>query len=192
MDESVRRAMGKWPDVPAVFGWLKLDRTGRWLLRGEPVTHPGLIEFINRNYGCDERGRWFFQNGPQRGYVELEYTPWVLHADTSGQLRTHTGQTVARLHEACVDDDDHLLLGTEAGVGLVEADSVSAVAEWLRDERGEVLEAETFGQALERLRAGERTDVHLRYAGESAPLTFVPRGEVPDRFGFVADPQSQD
>ena len=28
MDEIVIRAMQKWPNVPNVFGWLKLDRRG--------------------------------------------------------------------------------------------------------------------------------------------------------------------
>ncbi|HMN64893.1 MAG TPA: DUF2946 family protein, partial [Burkholderiaceae bacterium] len=38
MDEQVLHAMARWPDVPAVWGWLRLDRRGRWLLvdRGRP------------------------------------------------------------------------------------------------------------------------------------------------------------
>ena len=34
MDETVIRAMAKWPDVPAVWGWLSLDRRGVWKLKG--------------------------------------------------------------------------------------------------------------------------------------------------------------
>ena len=37
MDEDVLRAMTRWPDVPAVYGWLSLDRRGRWLIRGETL-----------------------------------------------------------------------------------------------------------------------------------------------------------
>lgn len=189
MDESVRRAMGKWPDVPAVFGWLSLDEGGHWHLRGEPVTHPGLTEFINRNYDCDEHGRWFFQNGPQRGYVTLAYTPWILHVEISGTLRTHTGRAIERIDHACVDDDGHLLLATEAGIGLVAADSVASVSEWLLDEHGEPLEADAFADALERLRAGEAAGVYLRYGGRTVELESVARADVPARFGFVPDPQ---
>ncbi|HET8728586.1 MAG TPA: DUF2946 family protein, partial [Alphaproteobacteria bacterium] len=32
MDESVLRAMTKWPNVPAVYGWLQLDQRGNWLI----------------------------------------------------------------------------------------------------------------------------------------------------------------
>lgn len=189
MDESVRRAMGKWPDVPAVFGWLSLDEGGHWHLRGEPVTHPGLIEFINRNYDCDEYGRWFFQNGPQRGYVTLAYTPWILHVEISGTLRTHTGRATERVDQAYVDDDGHLLLATEASIGLVAADSISSVSDWLLDEHGAPLEADAFPDALERLRTGEAARVYLHYGGRTVELESVARADVPARFGFVPDPQ---
>ncbi len=75
-----------------------LDRRGNWRMRdeaaqaagspGTPIRHEALLGFINRNYDADEHGQWFFQNGPQRVYVELGYTPWVvrLSADAGGAL----------------------------------------------------------------------------------------------------------
>ena len=33
MDEIVLRSMLKWPNVPSVYGWLRLDRRGQWLIR---------------------------------------------------------------------------------------------------------------------------------------------------------------
>ena len=45
--------------------------------RGSLLKHEKLIEFIQRNYEADPAGQWFFQNGPQRVYVELEATPWI-------------------------------------------------------------------------------------------------------------------
>src|SRR5579859_7246871 len=85
MDDSVLRSLAKWPDVPAVYGWLALDRRGNWLLRAtgaerfERIANRALREFIARNYEVDSRGCWFFQNGPQRVYVRLAYTPYVVH-----------------------------------------------------------------------------------------------------------------
>jgi hypothetical protein len=79
MDEMVIRALAKWPNVPAVYGWLSLDRRGNWRIKGEKVTHAALRDFIGRNYEPDERGCWFFQNGPQRVFVSLAYTPLVVH-----------------------------------------------------------------------------------------------------------------
>jgi hypothetical protein len=84
MDDIVIRAMAKWPKVPVVYGWLSLDRRGRWSIKSgsperpdaashgfEPVTNQKLVEFIGRNYTHDAQGRWYFQNGPQRVYVAL-------------------------------------------------------------------------------------------------------------------------
>jgi hypothetical protein len=79
MDEIVARSLAKWPDVPAVYGWLALDRRGNWRIKGEKVGNPALRDFICRNYLADSRGQWFFQNGPQRVYVRLAYTPLVVH-----------------------------------------------------------------------------------------------------------------
>ncbi len=43
MEDWVYRALEKWPNVPHLYGWLRLDRRGRWLIRGEtnppPKTH---------------------------------------------------------------------------------------------------------------------------------------------------------
>ena len=77
-------AIAKWPNVPACYDWLSLDRRGDWRLQGERVMHSGLINFINRQYGCDESGCWFLQNGPQRVFVNLAYTPWVFRRDGDG------------------------------------------------------------------------------------------------------------
>jgi len=77
MDDTVRRALERWPGVPAVYGWLALDRRGEWRLRNpasgafERIGNAALRAFIARNYAADARGAWYFQNGPQRVYARL-------------------------------------------------------------------------------------------------------------------------
>jgi len=188
MDESVLQALRKWPDVPAAHGWLALDESGRWLLKGEPITHHGLIGFINRNYACDERGQWFFQNGPQRAYVRLEHTPWVLHVDGRGRLRTHTGTSIDALTGVWLDDDGNLILDTDNGPGLVDHGSLAAVAEWLTDSRGRALSPEAVEDGLEQLTAGRPADLVLRYGDRLHALAFVPRAQAPRVLRFVRDP----
>jgi len=83
MDEMVARSMARWPNVPAVYGWLSLDRRGTWRIKQERVGNAALREFIARNYHADERGCWFFQNGPQRVFVRLDYTPLVVHYEAT-------------------------------------------------------------------------------------------------------------
>ena len=132
MDDIVRQAIAKWPNVPHCYGWLGLDARGDWymrddraqaagpfpLSRGSLLRHGKLIEFIHRNYEHDEAGRWFFQNGPQRVYVELELAPLILRMDGGGALEAHTGGAVAG-RGAFVDEAGRLYIDTERGLGLV-------------------------------------------------------------------------
>jgi hypothetical protein len=106
MDDIVQAALKKWPNVPHCYGWLALDARGDWYMRdertqqagpfprvkGSRVNHDKLLAFIGRNYASDERGAWFFQNGPQRVYVELECTPWIWRLQPGGDVLSHTGR----------------------------------------------------------------------------------------------------
>src|SRR3954464_8518308 len=125
MDDVVKQAMAKWPNVPAVYGWLGVDRRGRWLIKGEPISNPRVTEFIARNYAHDGQGRWFFQNGPQRVFVELRCVPFVYRVAKSIDsaklhMQTHTGRDVETIVGAWIDDQGGLLLNTEHGAGALD------------------------------------------------------------------------
>src|SRR5262245_10409061 len=102
MEEWVWRALKRWPNVPALYGWLKLDRRGRWLIKGETIGRTQIIDVMNRNYAADESGCWYFQNGPQRGYMELERAPLILHSDRDA-LVTHNQLQVASPSSVFID-----------------------------------------------------------------------------------------
>ena len=122
--------MRKWPTVPHCYGWLAMDARGDWYLRDEPaqaagpfprpkgsrIEHDGLREFIERNYEADARGCWYFQNGPQRVYVELEAAPRVYRlqagdAATGGRWRISLPlQRTARYRAAWLDESGRLFL----------------------------------------------------------------------------------
>lgn len=74
----------KWPNVPACYGWLSLDRRGCWRLKGEVIRHAGLISFINSHYSPDASGNWISQNGPQTVFVALDCTPLILRIGGGG------------------------------------------------------------------------------------------------------------
>jgi Protein of unknown function (DUF2946) len=136
MDVIVKQALAKWPNVPHCYGWLGLDARGNWYMRddrvqamgpfadgtpqskGSMLRHEKLIDFIQRNYEVDQSGQWFFQNGPQRVYVELEATPlvWRIAADFS--VTAHTGRP-ARVQRCVVDENGRVYLETDLGFGLV-------------------------------------------------------------------------
>jgi hypothetical protein len=148
MDDQVRAAMLRWPDVPAAFGWLRLDRRGHWYLidRGVPgfdeardgdgsrITNSALIEFISRNYVAQGDGRWFFQNGPQRVYVDLDFAPLVLRVfdarrgnDVEIALVTHCGVAVGAVEAALCDPAGNVYLQTDAGPGIVHDNDLAAL-----------------------------------------------------------------
>ena len=151
MDEIVARSMAKWPNVPAVFGWLGLDRRGQWRIKGERISNAALNEFISRNYACDERCRWYFQNGPQRVYVKLAYTPFVVRHDGEALL-DHCGRTF-RPEERFVDDEGSLLVSGGGTVALMDDRDLARYA----DE----------AHSLQRI---NRMDVEARFGFVSDPL----------------------
>lgn len=186
MEDWVYRALEKWPNVPVVFGWMGLDRRGRWLIRGEIISRPQIIDTINRNYAADEQGRWYFQNGPQRGYVALAYAPFVLRVDGHGALRTHTELAVERPTQAFLDEDGAICLVTEHGPGLVDDQDLVWVLERLSTDDGAVGEDEVAA-AME-LSSGQTTRLRLEIGGARLSVTRVDAAELPGWLGFVRVP----
>ena len=153
MDDIVKAALAKWPNVPDCYGWLGLDSRGNWYMRddnaqaaglfcvpspeagrqlaskGSLLKHDKLIDFIQRNYAADTQGQWFFQNGPQRVYVELEATPFVWRIDGAPDfgVTAHTGQ-VAITQRCFIDEHGRVYLETALGFGLVHTQDMLQAA----------------------------------------------------------------
>ncbi|MCF8199273.1 MAG: DUF2946 family protein [Sulfuritalea sp.] len=119
----------KWPNVPACYGWLALNRRGVWLLKDQPITHKGLIDFISSHYGPDPSGNYVFQNGPQAVYVALDYTPYVFRRGIDGQLTAHTGVAAGEVAAVYLDDNGSVLLKTDLGIGLLDDRDLPAFLE---------------------------------------------------------------
>ena len=143
MDDIVKAAMAKWPNVPDCFGWLGLDARGNWYMRddrvqaagpfpdskGSLLQHEKLIDFIQRNYAPDDEGQWYFQNGPQRVYVELEATPWVWRLQPDGSVVAHTGAPAGAVERCLLDEAGRLYLVTALGLGLVHTSDMAQAAD---------------------------------------------------------------
>jgi hypothetical protein len=144
MDDIVRAALAKWPHVPHCHGWLALDTRGDWYMRderiqragpfpqvkGSRIVHDKLLGFIHRNYACDEHGAWFFQNGPQRVYVQLQSTPHVWRLQWRGDtlaVHSHTGAP-AQVQHTLLDEAGHLYAATPLGLGLVHTADMAEAA----------------------------------------------------------------
>jgi hypothetical protein len=97
--------------------------------KGSMLQHGKLIDFIHRNYAHDEHGQWFFQNGPQRVYVELENTPYVWRLQPDGRVLAHTGADAGGVSRCIVDEAGRLYLETPLGVGLVHTSDMGQAAD---------------------------------------------------------------
>jgi len=189
MQPWVLKSMQRWPNVPALFGWLRLDRRGRWLVQGEAISHPRIVETINLNYGVDEFGRWYFQNGPQRGYMELEYAPFVLRREYDGFV-THNGLRVERPTQAILDEAGSLLLSTEHGL----ADIYGGDLAWVLDRLSiddVALDEEAIATFLE-LPSHTETHAVLALGRERLPVVRVDSADLPEMFGFVRTPEPRE
>ena len=195
MDEIVIRAIARWPDVPSVYGWLRLDRRGQWQVKSratregapvfERISNPAVVEFIGRNYERDGKGRWFFQNGPQRVFVTLDYTPWVFRLDDKGEaLVAQHGRAPTRIERAFLDEKGAMVLDTDLGPGVLSDRDLAAVLERLTDPDGGPLDAETLAADVE---AGREREARL--LGVRVLVQPLRSPEAPQRFGYDADPR---
>jgi hypothetical protein len=178
MDEIVKQAMAKWSAVPHCYGWLAMDARGDYYMRddrvqaqgrfgssaqakGSRVNHDKLLAFIHRNLSHDTEGCWYFQNGPQRVYLELEAAPFVWRftppqqPQAAYQVHAHCGYPVM-VDEALLDEHGRLFLSTPMGLGLVHTQDMGLAADWLEHER--------------------------------LPTTTLTFAEMPARFGYVLSP----
>jgi hypothetical protein len=192
MDDVVLRAIARWPAVPAVYGWLGLDRRGNWVLKGERVGNRRIAEFIARNYAQDEQGRWFFQNGPQRVYVTLAYTPLVYRTRPGEKLAfvSHTGRAAARVARAWLDETGALLVETELGIGLIHDQDLPEVLTRVLGSDGTPLSDEAIDRLLDEAAGADPGALpRLDTAAGLVPVYTILADEVPQRFGFVREPR---
>lgn len=197
MDEIVKAALQKWPNVPHCYAWLALDARGTWRMRdertqalnlpGDKIRNEALVGFINRNYQHDQQGRWFFQNGPQRVYVDLEATPHIAHTTLENSFVLHTGVAMK-----CIDD---IFLSAEGQLFLHADDTLAQVDD--RDLAACLGKLEVSGrpasdQELMTWLQGIVGAPSVRFAVSENKSLKVQRGELNqlmNQFGFVSTPR---
>lgn len=196
MDDLVRQALARWPNVPDCYGWLALDARGRWRIGTDrqTISHAPMSAFIHRNTLADAAGRWYFQNGPQRVWIELECTPWVwrLVPDADGVPRPEDqgGARAQAITEAWLTDAGAFLLVADGRVGVVHDHDVPLVLEHLRAPDGTQLDEDELDARLLDLQEGRAgAGLALALPGQPRlPLRPITDAAVPGHFGFVRTP----
>jgi hypothetical protein len=213
MDEIVKQAMAKWPNVPHCYGWLALDARGQWRLcdeaakkawaPGERILNRALLDFINRNYLSDERGCWYFQNGPQRVYVDLEAAPYIARTDPEHGFVLHTGETWSLIDSAWLSGDGELLLQGPSRLALVDDRDLAQCLTRLQERKtvGENRDALAAKQApaitdealLDWLASDSPAPLYLAFREHQVPVQKLPYplrdSRCAAQFGFVRRPR---
>lgn len=194
MDDIVRQAMAKWPDVPHCHGWLALDARGVFRMRdevaqannlpGDPIRHTALLAFIHRNYACDAEGAWYFQNGPQRVYVDLQTTPFIAHTDPVAGLLLHDGQPLKNISAACMTEEGQLILQSATHSAMLDDRDMAQCLQQFKIDGKPVEDA----QLMHWLEAPDAR-LGLLIEDKLIPVTQILRSELGLRLGFVARPR---
>lgn len=196
MDEIVKQAMAKWPNVPHCYGWLALDARGNWRMRDERAQHfklPGdrinnaaLLGFINRNYLSDDEGRWYFQNGPQRVYVSLEATPFIARTDPAHGFVLHTGDVLASIDGAWMTESGLLILQSGDRIAQVDDRDMAQCLARLHIDGGPSDDDRLLAWLDEQ--SGD-AKVTLEFAGKHYAVARLEWDNIPQQFGFTRTPQ---
>ncbi len=225
MDANVIAAMARWPEVADVYGWLSLTENGQWRLHprgdgwrqnsdaqdaaprndtvGESITNPQILQFIDRNYACDERGQWFFQNGPQKVYVRLDAAPYILRSTGAATLqalglRTHNGLEAQAIQAWWLDDAGKLYAQTEHGPGLIAGRDLPGVLDKLRTAQGtsllKALELDPGQGPIALLPPDDAPSARVRPTDTHQPEVFLnlcAAAAIPGTLSFVRHPQAK-
>ena len=196
MDDLVKQALAKWPNVPHCYGWLGLDARGHWRMRdqhaqqqqlpGDKIAHAALLNFINRNYARDERGCWFFQNGPQRVYVNLEATPYIARSDPQHGFVLQTGVPLEQIEQVYWCDNGALILRNDHIVAQVDDRDMAHVLPALRVD-GQAAGDEALLAWLE----NGQGNLMLLHDGKEIAVQPLAYASVPQTFGFQRAPQAE-
>lgn len=194
MDEIVKQALAKWPSVPHCYGWLALDARGAFRMRdeatqqanlpGDIIRHTALLAFIYRNYTHDERGAWFFQNGPQRVYVDLETTPFVARTDPVHQFVLHDGKLMTDMNEVCLTEQGQLVLHNSRQIAMLDDRDLAQCLTLLK-RQGKVINDD---QLLDWL-ASPTDDLSLSTLTGDIPVRWVKSDRLASSFGFIRRPE---
>lgn len=197
MDAQVTKALEKWPNVPHCYGWLALDARGNWRMRdddaqkhnmpGDKITQAALLGFINRNYTHDNQGRWYFQNGPQRVYVDIEAAPYIAHTESDADIVLQTGEPLSQIDAVWLSDQGRLWLQGDGKVALLDDRDLTQCLNLLHVDGHAATETQLMAWLNE-------SDSLLRLAmvwnDSVIEVSHLEERSVPEQFRFIRVPRA--
>ena len=199
MDAVVTQALAKWPNVPHCYGWLALDARGNWRMRneaaqaqqlpGDKIVHPALIGFIQRNYTCDAQGRYYFQNGPQRVYVDLDIAPYIARTDPAQGFILHTGQPLEHISAAYISATGRLFLQSDDKFAALDDRDMALCLPHIESENCPIEDEALLNWLAQE---GKMGSLSLRTNSGNINLHYIKDDELDTRFHFIRQPRAED
>ena len=197
MDVIVEQALVKWPDVPHCYAWLALDARGNWRMRnehaqahdlpGDKITQPALRGFINRNYTCDQQGKWYFQNGPQRVYVDLEVAPYIAHTEPAYAFVLQTGAHLSEIDAVWLSNQGRLFLQGDGKFAMLDdRDLAQCMANLLLND--ESVADEKLMAWLEQ--HGTSGALSLQHDSKKISVNYIAEAAISAQFKFIRVPRA--
>lgn len=193
MDERVKLAMAKWPKVPHCYGWLSLDAQGKFRMRdeaaqaahrlGDVIRHASLLTFIYQNYESDQRGAWYFQNGPQRVYVELETTPFIARTDPEHGFVLHDRVPVHEIDQIFMTNDGRLILNANEKIAMLDNRDLAHCVALLGSEGLAVTDDDLLNWLSE-----PKQPLQIKLYNELKNVQWIDSNQLENQLGFIAHP----
>jgi len=190
--------MAKWPNVPHCYGWLALDARGTWRMRdeaaqradapGDKLTNTALVGFINRNYLADERGCWYFQNGPQRVYVNLEATPFIARTDPQQGLVLQTGQASGAIEQVFMTEAGAIVVRAGNVLAQIDDRDMAQLLQLMTLDGRPVADDALMGWLENDAQQGTSGKLVLRWQDRQLEVERLAAEQVPQRLGYVQRP----
>ena len=204
MDDQVLRSLMKWPNVPDCYGWLALDRRGQWRMRdeftqqnylpGQVIRHAALNEYIARNYACDELSRYFFQNGPQRVFISLDATPWIVRiipSDVGSKIMNQCNQAMEPTAALSDEKGNIYIVGTVNQT--IYGDNKNDSNQFVKKDGQTVAllhdhDLDHFSELAKLREEACSFGGSWIWQGKQLPLDPIHSDELATRFNFIANP----
>jgi hypothetical protein len=193
MDELVKQSLTKWPNVPHCYGWLALDARGAFRMRdetaqaahqpGDIIRHESLLAFIYRNYDCDSRGAWYFQNGPQRVYVELESTPFIARTDPECGFVLHDRAPLREIDQVFMTNEGQLIIQSHQKIAMLDPNDLAQCLSMLSINGHSVEDNDLLNWLSTPHQA-----LKMKLGQAFKSVEWVASNQLENRFSFIAHP----
>jgi hypothetical protein len=154
---------------------------------GDIIRHESLLAFIYRNYDCDTRGAWYFQNGPQRVYVELEATPFIARTDPELGFVLHDRTPVREIDQIYMTDAGQLIIQSRQKIAMLDPSDLAHCLAMLYVEDHAIADDDLLTWL-----SAPNQPLQIKLGQLLKSVEWIDSNQLQKRFGFITHPSKID